>query len=732
MREWSRLIAALAVFCFVAPGMAEAGGQSSPRTITLDEIVVTATKTEKKVEDVPGSVTVIDQEDLKKQNIQSVDDALNSLSGVFVKRTKGLMDSTASVRLRGFNGDQYTLILLDGQPLNDAYTGGLDWGSLSVGNIERIEVIRGAASALYGGNAMGGVVNIITKSPRKLELEASGGYGSNGTERYRFSAGNRFLDKLSLRVGFENERTDGYEATPVVISKTAGAGTVAGGYAMNDKYGDATRWVVGDKGENSAERQTVDGKLSLDFSDTGQVSLNAVSGRNEYDYGTPNSYMGSFGDNTTYAIAGGQRARFRPNDFISYTGMGKNETDIFSLNIKEMFGPVTINGQAGTVQVDDRYTLEEGSGLADYYTSTGSLKVTENESWFSELRGDMPMGESHVLTLGASFRTDESDTNDYNIPYYRSYEGGGQSTFYSGGNSKTYALFAQDEWRIAEPLTIYAGLRYDSWKVYDGASGVPGAETDYDSNEESEFSPKIAAVWKAFPNTTFRASVGHAFRAPTLYELYRTWVSWGTTYQSNPDLKPETVWTYEMGVDQYLFDRKTRLSLTGYRNDIEDLIYYKVSGTTKTRTNAGQAQTYGLELEASQKLTSWLTLWGNYTYTDATITENPTDLASVDKQITGIPETSWNVGLDAEYEWFKCSFVGRYFSKIYNDSDNMDKEEGVYGTYEPAFSMDASITVTPVKWMDISLTVDNILDEEYYEYYLSDGRTAFAEITFRY
>jgi iron complex outermembrane receptor protein len=702
-------------------------------TVTLDEIVVTATKTEKKVEDAPGSVTVIDQEDLKRQNIQTVDDALNSLSGMFVKRAKGLMSSTASVNLRGFSGDKYTSILLDGQPLNDAYTGGIDWGSLPVGNIERIEVIRGAASALYGGNAMGGVINIITKTPKKLELETSGGYGTHDTWRYRLSAGDRFLDRLSLRIGYEQESTDGYVTTPALSSIGTGAGNVSGGYPMNDKYGDPTRWVVGDKGENGAERRSLDGKLSLDFSDTGNLFFTAFSGRHEYDYGPPHTCMGTFGDDSTYAVAGpGRGARFRPNDFIGYTGIGKNETDTYTLALKEMFGPVQINAQAGTVQVDDRYTLETGSGSDDYYNSPGSLKITENESWFAELRGDVPVGESHILTLGTSYRTDESDTDDYDIPFYRSYSGKGPSTFYSGGDSKTWAVFAQDEWRVIDPLTLYLGLRYDSWKVSDGASGVPGAEIRYASNTEAEFSPKVAAVWKAFADTTLKASVGHAFRPPTLYELYRTWQSWGTTYQSNPNLKPETVWTYEMGIDQYFFDKKTRLSLTGYRNDIDDLIYYRTDGSTKVRTNAGKARTYGLELEASQKVTDWLSLWGNVTYTDAEITDNPTDPDSEDKRVTGIPKTTWNVGLDTRCKWFKGSLVGRYFSKIYNDSDNRDAEEGVYGTYEPAFFMDAKLTVTPMKWMEISLCVDNIWNEEYYEYYETDGRTFFAELTLRY
>jgi len=721
----------LGVFLIPVNGLAQ---QDESGVTRFEEIVVTATKTEKKVEDAPGSITVITQEELKKQNIETVDDAFETLSGIFVKRNKGLMDSTASVRMRGFRGDQYTLVLLDGQPLNDAYTGGLEWGMLPVSNIERIEVIRGAASALYGGNAMGGVINIITKTPKKPELEATAGYGSNDTLRYRLSTGNRFWGRLSLSIGYEEESTDGYVTTPVVPTISSGTGNVSGGYPMNDKYGDPTRLVVGDKGENGAERQGFNGKASLDFSETGKLSFTGILGTHEYDYGEPNTYMGTFGDNSTYAIVGsGQRARFRPSDFISYTGMGKNETQTYSLAFEEIFGPVKIHAQVGTVMVDDRYTQPSGTGLYYYSNSPGTLKVTENEAWFTELRGDFPIGKSNILTMGTSFRMDKSDTDDYNVPFYRSFNDKGSSTFYSGGKSQNYALFAQDEWQLIDPLTIYAGLRYDSWKVYDGASGVPATETRYDSNKESEFGPKIAAVWKALANTTLRASVGHAFRPPSLYELFRTWTSYGITYQSNPNLKPETVWAYEIGINQYFFDNKTQFSLTGYRNDIDNLIYYQTDGSTKTRTNAGKARTYGLEFEASQKVTEWLTLWGNFTYTDAKITDSPTDQDSEGKRVPGIPQTAWNVGLDTCYnKWFKGSLVGRYFSKIYNNSNNKDTQEGVYGTYEPAFLMDAKLTVTPLKWMEISLSVNNIFDKDYFEYYNAQGRTWFSELTMRF
>ena len=704
--------------------------------IKLEQIVVSATKTEKSVEDAPGSVTVISSEEIELLNVATVDEILSEVKGVYTSRKKGLMDATANVRIRGFKGDQYTLVLLDGQPLNDAYTGGVEWGTLPSENIERIEVIRGASSALYGGNAMGGVINIITKTPEKLEMRASGGLGSHNAWRYRLSAGNRFLDKFSLRVGYEEESTDGYVTTPVLVGIKGKPGTVSGGYPMDDKYGEPTKWVVGDKGKNNAEKSSLDVKATFDFSDTGNLAFTALSGRHEYDYDHPHTYMGTFSG----AIVGPDKtASFKPNNFISYTGTGENETDVFTLAFKELFGRVQLDAQVGTVRGDDRYTIESGGPSMTYYDSPGTLKRTKNTTWFSEIRADVPLGESNLLTIGVSYRGDESDTNDYDVPYYRSYSGKSSSTFYSGGKDRIWGLFAQDEWSIVEPLTLYLGCRYDTWKVYDGASGVPGDKTQYDSNTESEFSPKVSAVWKALSNTTLKASVGHAFRPPTLYELYRTWESSSTVYHSNPDLDPETVWTYEAGVNQYFFDKKTKLSLTGYFNDIDDLIYYKVyqdakidNKTHKTRMNAGKAQTYGIELGASQQITDWLAAWGNYTWTHAEITDNATDPESEDKRITGIPRTMYNIGLDAQYQWFRGSLFCRYFSKIYNDSDNKDTAEGVYQTFEPAFYVNGKIILSPTKWTDVSLSVDNIFDKEYWEYYEGDGRTFFVELTLKY
>jgi iron complex outermembrane receptor protein len=722
------------IVLFLSGVVCFAGQKPEDETIfRLDDIVVTATKTKEEISNAPGSIHIVSREDLEKRDIKTIDDAFSIIPGVFVKRNKGLMDSTSSVRLRGFNNDRYTLIMIDGHPVNDAYTGGVEWGMLPIESVEKIEVVKGPASALYGGNAMGGVINIITRTPNKTQGLIKAGMGNNGTYGYSASCGTRFNDKFSLRVGYEAESTDGYPTTPVLSTISSGAGNVSGGYAMKNNTNTKDKWVVGDKGDNSAKKETLSGKAVYDVTDTGKLSFSLVSGKHEYDYGPPNTYMGTFGDNTTYADAGsGLRASFQPNNFIGYTGIGDNKTDIFSLGYEEMYQIVNVSLKASFHDVEDRYTTESGSGMADYYDSAGTLAETENRSLFFEAQGDLPIGDFHYFTMGTSYRTGESDTNSYDIPYYRSYSGKSDSTYQMGGKSWTWSLYAQDEWSLDEKITLYLGARYDYWKVSDGLSGNTGSETNYAENTESSLSPKLSVVWKPLSDTVVRSSVGQAFRAPTLYELYRTWSSWGTTYQSNPYLKPETVRTVEAGIDQSFYNKRIKFGLTGFWNEIDDLIYYKIDGSIKTRTNVGKARTLGLELASSWTMNDYFSIWGNYTYTNAEIRENVTDPGSEGKQITGIPENEFNLGLDFKADQYKASLTGRYFSKIYNNSDNSDVAEGVYSTYEPAFYLDTKVTWSPFKCWDLSVCVNNILDREYYQYYKEEGRSYFAEVAFKF
>ncbi len=170
--------------------------KSDPKdSVSLEEIVVTATRTEIDVASTPGDVHVVTKKDIEQRNIKSVDEALNTMPGVFNRRGKGLMDTLANISLRGIPGANRTLIMKDGMVLNDAYTGDVTWAGMSTEDIERIEVVEGPFSSLYGGYAMGGVVNIITKMPEKREVTLKSGYG---TSWHSGEAYGRFPERLSF------------------------------------------------------------------------------------------------------------------------------------------------------------------------------------------------------------------------------------------------------------------------------------------------------------------------------------------------------------------------------------------------------------------------------------------------------------------------------------------------------------------------------------------------------
>lgn len=182
-----------------------------------DTIVVTAARTAQKVDDVAISTTVITRADIETRQSVAVIDLLRTTPGVTISANGGL-GTTTSVNIRGAESDQ-TVTLIDGVKINDPSSpgGGYNFGNLLTGNIERIEVVRGSQSVLWGSQAIGGVVNIITRAPTDdLSLNASGEYGWRDTVRLAGNASARF-GPVSASVGGDYFRTDGFSAFDAVL-----------------------------------------------------------------------------------------------------------------------------------------------------------------------------------------------------------------------------------------------------------------------------------------------------------------------------------------------------------------------------------------------------------------------------------------------------------------------------------------------------------------------------------
>ena len=148
-------------------------------TQELPEVIVTATRTEKEVEIAPASVNVVTKEKIELKNPKTIDETLNDIPGVMVRRSKGLMDTLSFITLRGAPKQQRTLIMMDGIIFNNPYDGAVRLGGYFPEDLEKVEVVKGPFSSLYGGYAMGGVVNFITEMPEKRKIVLKTGYGSS-------------------------------------------------------------------------------------------------------------------------------------------------------------------------------------------------------------------------------------------------------------------------------------------------------------------------------------------------------------------------------------------------------------------------------------------------------------------------------------------------------------------------------------------------------------------------
>lgn len=702
----------------------------------LDTFVVTATRTEKKIDNAPASVTVITKEDMKKFSIKTIDDAIKHEAGVYVKRDAGMSDLLTSVSMRGLTGQSRTLVLLNGVPVNEGYSGSVYWSALGIDNVERIEITRGGGSALYGGNAMGGVINIITTKPEKLEAGVHGGYGSDQTYKYGAFVGKRY-DRFRIRVGYEAETTDGYPTKLATSMISSGAGTLTGGYGTIDKDGNPT-WVCGDKGDQNSERSNVNLMASYDVTDTGSLSFNFQRGTTDWDYERPNTYLTDASGNPSFSglvdAGAGKYAFVLPIFYLDTAGGTENYAS--SLTYKESFGPVGFTGRIGYQTYDTWGGSPSVLGFlsATYDDADGNGMYYSNDTWTADLQTDIPLGDKHLLTTGAYFRTDSFDQDCYNLSHYRDEDSKLDKVGDTEGKARFYALYLQDEWNITDQLTVYGGVRFDFWESWDGKSrhDVDEIDEEFDDADDNAISPQIAGVWNPLEDTYVRASVSKAFRPPTIYDLFKTWKLFSTTYNCNPNLKPESIWTYEAGVDQYVFSRKLKLSATCFYTQAKDLIGSYTESGQNYKENIAEADIRGCELQASARPLEWLNIWANYTYTDSEVKKNDRAPSTVGKHLTEYPAQKINTGCDLTYKWFKASLVGDYLGRIYKNELNDDKDD-VYGAYSKRWLWNAKLIYSPVEYLDCSLSVDNIFDEEYFSGYgVGRERSYFFEIKLKY
>jgi iron complex outermembrane recepter protein len=713
-------------------------------------VVVTGTRSEVELEKSPASASVITRQDIERSNTSTMDQSLNFLPGVHAFRTKGPQDTSTGVSMRGFDGrgvdGARVLVLLDGQPMNSAYDGSVQWTLLPVEEVDRIEVVRGPFSSLYGGNAMGGVVSVVTRPVEHRQADLTAQYGTHKSVLYSAAFSDRWWNSLGLRIGYQRLQSGGYPVQGVYASASAATTQtgplVTGAVPLVSTTG-ATRYAVGEQGDNWYNQHTVWTRGEFARTKSSTITFQYMNRRYGYGYKAYRSFLKDSSGNPIdkgsvfFDDNGLHRVTLSTGNFVG--GPGGGDSSVISARLLHVFSPRNhLRVTGGMTDQTAEWFTTPGSAA----TLTGGLGTTADRpsrSWHGEVQWNWFQSSHHNIIVGGALRRNSSSSTEYELSNYAVRNSRLRRTASSSGKDSYQAIFAQDQITVSQRLLLIAGGRYDRWSSMDGkATPYSGADPiAYPSQNANTFSGKLSALYEGPARWIFRAGAGNSFRNPSVYELFRTWrSSSGIVYLSNPDLETERMTSWEAGVRRK-FGSRVDLDAAYFENHVRDLIYRSTdlrmdpAGKTRVFLNAGKSRTRGLEIAVQQNARPWLQLRQTYTWNDAVILRNDSAPSTVGKQVPYAPSHSASFMAIATRSQWTGTITGRYVGNLFSSDSNSDTVKGVPGAYDPYFELGGSISYAFERHLALTVSADNLLDRVYYQYYRTPGRTVTAGLRFR-
>lgn len=670
----------------------------------LDEMVVSATRSEKKLLDTAASVSVITDKDLDKMHINNLDEAFVKIPGVYVGRLSGIGSTTSQTVMRGVNAANSVAVLVDGVQVNDSYNGSVTWSAIPVDMVKRVEVLRGPASVLYGWNALAGVINIITKDVDKTSVNLKLSYGSNNTQNHSLYVAGKASDKLDFNVNYEKKKTDGYITDPVLSSKA-----VFGAETTTTNTG-AKRWIIGNKGKRQWDENTVGVGFKYHFDESKSLALDFTKNEYEYSYSAPTSY---FGDDIikkagTYFSTPGEKASNKYN-------MTYNDSE---------------NGWKAVVGYSDQYKQHDTS----ISKATDSSKPNTRFSF--DLQKNQTISANNNAVFGLNYRKDEMDATVYKLADKFNSDSKIAVDSMASGTNKSFSAYVMDEHKFSDRWTAIAGLRYDKWST-DGRILLPNKTEaiNYDESTYDNWSPSLSVMYKPEADSSVYLSWGKAFEAPSLYRMYSSSYSSNVYNIANSNLKPQKAETFELGYKKDL-NNKSAIGVSVYDTKYKGLLYKNslgvVDGMNATcYQNAGEAEAKGFELELNHNFDDKWSAFLNYTYQNPVI-KKALKATEKDKYVTAIPKEVFRAGVTYSDDKWSGMLTGEYISKRFSKTDNSDTVNGVYGSYDPYFIMNMDISYSFNKNYTLTASVNNILDRDFFNYYYQPGRTYSVELNYRF
>jgi len=668
------------------PSTPPAGSAQQPApAYQLPPVVVTATRTAISPQDATNYVTELTQEQIEQSPQLVLDDLLRQVSGFNTfRRSSSIVTAPADdpeaqgVTLRGIGpgGASRALVLLDGIPVNDAFGGWLYWDEIPLQSVERIEVVEGGGSNLWGNEAEGGVINIISKRPESSQVSTQASYGIRNTTQDSVSAD--------------------YVSGPFRTS-------------LEGDFFNTNGWNIVESGFRGPLDQNAS---SIHELFAGRVEFLPVAGWSSFLRGS--FYNENRGLGTPLRTAGATRG------FIN--GGGELETaagDLFHLSV---YAHLSDYNQSFSI-VNTPRTVENPSQLQSVPSTDVGGFLTWTRTFF----------RVHQVSAGGDFRLIDGQSQD---SFYDSSGTFISNRTVSSGRQNFFGMYIEDIFRPVDNFEVDVSVRGDFFDSFDGriadtpTAGLPSTVT-FPAHMRTATSPRLGVRYDPLKWLTLRAGIYQAFRVPTLAELYRQSSVEDLVLLPNPNLSPEFLDGGEIGFQCRKWTGLT-FGVTGYWDILNHPISNVVTATDpitgndaeRTRVNLGRAQIRGYEIDAEYSLASLffttpsyldpLTLTGSFLESEATLVYNPPDPTLVGRRLALVPWQTINFGLN-----YSNPFIGdltvqeQYWGKQYEDSDNHDIQGSYWVTNA---TLSKTFTQLSTKWLNGTMAymkIQNMMNRTY-------------------
>ncbi len=716
---------------------AQQATSSEPSAQTLDTLEINAHAIH-----YPASSASIDKQHADAAiNAVDVEDMAKYLPGVFVrKRNYGDTQPVLATRAWGVNSSARTLVFVDDVPIsaliaNNNTLGAPRWGMVAPEQVDHIDMLYGAYSARYSGNAVGGVMNIATRLPDKFELSLRqteavqhfDQYGINDdyrTHQTSITVGDR-VGKLAWFVGANWQDSQSQPLSHVTAGKPPADTT--GAIAANNKTGQAAD-VLGAGGLLDTRQWNLDGTLAYDFTPwlhaTYRLGVWHDAGQSRVD-----TFLRNADGDATFAGSGG----FASNRYLIDAA---HRMQALSLKTD---GGGAFDGALVATRYDflrDRQ-LSPTSADADGtgYDASGRDADNAGTGWKTlDVQGVWRSG-ANELAAGAHADTYTLDGNTWNTTAWRDAASRGAAYSAGNGETRTHALWLEDTWRFAPQWQAVLGAREEHWQARDGYNFANGVAVTQPKRADSAFSPKFNLQWDFAPRWSTRLSLAKAVRFPTVGELYQLVTTGDTALSPDPDLKPETARSGEWSFERTDADSDVRVSL--FRENMRDAIISQTAWLDGVATpvaynvNVGEVRNRGIELAGrkSDALVDGLELSASVTFVDSDILSNDgfasgSGTTSAGKRAPYVPR--WRAGASATWrpdDNWAFTLSGRYSGRQYSTLDNTDATPRVFGAFDAFTVFDARVQRKLGKGFTAALGIDNLFDEKYFLYHPFPQRT---------